>query len=245
MPSEETGEQLTFWEHFGVLRRYILIGGAFFVVCSVILFGYANTILTRYLLAPLHGQPLVFLTPTGPFFFEIHIAFVGAAAVSFPLWLFLASHFGGSALPGRKRRRFLWFVFAAAAAGAGSIVLSLRYLVPASFGAFSHYLVPGTAFMLTADGYVNFVFLVTTVCFVVVELPVVIVALTYARVVDPYWLAVHRRYLYVGLLILLGIILPTTDVVTLVAVTVPALILTECGLLIAKRVYVKKGAPLD
>lgn len=244
MSSEETIEHLTFWEHFGVLRRYILIGGTFFVLCSIILFAYANTILTYYLLAPLHGQPLVFLTPTGPFFFEIHIAFVGAAAVSFPLWLFLASRFGGAALPRRKRRRFLWFVFAVAVMGAASIILSLRYLVPASFGAFSHYLVPGTAFMLTADGYVKFVFLVTTVCFVVVELPVVIVALAYARIVDPYWLARHRRYLYVGLLILLGIILPTTDVMTLVAVTVPALLFTEAGLFAAKRVYVKKEMPL-
>lgn len=90
--------------------------------------------------------------------------------------------------------------------GAGAIIVSYRYLVPASFGAFSHYLVPGTQFMLTADGYVSFVFLVTTVCFVVVELPVIIVALAYARVVDPYWLALHRRYLYVGLLVILGVI---------------------------------------
>jgi sec-independent protein translocase protein TatC len=243
MPSEqEHGEQLTFWEHFGVLRRYILFGGIVFFIIAIVLFAYADTILTRYLLAPLHGQPLVFLTPAGPFFFEMRIAFVGAAAVCFPLWLFLASRFAGSALPRRKRRRFLWFVFAAAAAGAGSIFLSLRYLVPASFNAFSHYLVPGTAFMLTADGYVSFVFLVTTVCFVVVELPVVIVALAYARIVDPYWLARHRRYLYVGLLILLGIILPTTDVVTLLAVTMPALLFTEAGLLVAKRVYIKKEA---
>ena len=239
MPNvEETTGQLTFWEHFGVLRRYVIIGGAFFFLCSIVLFAYVQPI-THYLLAPLHGVPLVFLTPAGPFFFEIHIAFVGAAAVSFPLWLFLASRFGSEALPARIRRRFLWFVFAAAAMGAGAIILSYRYLVPLSFGAFSHYLVPGTAFMLTADGYVSFVFLVTTVCFVVAELPVVIVALAYARVVNPYWLAKHRRYVYTGLLILLGIILPTTDVATLLAVTIPALLFAEIGLLIAKRVYKK------
>lgn len=103
---QEQVEQLTFWEHFGILRRYIIIGDVCFFVCSIVIFAYANTILTRYLLTPLHGEPLVFLTPTGPFFFEIHIAFFGAAAVSFPLWLFLASHFGGSALPRHKRRRF-------------------------------------------------------------------------------------------------------------------------------------------
>jgi sec-independent protein translocase protein TatC len=238
MPDDkENIETLTFWEYFGVLRRYILIGGTFFCACAIVLFAYAGTILTRYLLIPLHGQPLVFLTPTGPFFFEMHIALVGAGVVSFPLWLFLLSRFAGDALPRRKRRRFLWFVVAAAVMGGGALVLSYRYLVPISFDAFAHYVVPGTSLMLTADGYVSFVFLVTTVCFVVVELPVIIVALAYVRLVNPFWLAGHRRYLYLGVLVLLGIITPTTDAVTLLAVCVPALLLTEFGLVLAKLLY--------
>ena len=238
MPADQEGiEQLTFWEHFEVLRRYILIGGLFFFVCALVLFGYAGTVLTHFLLKPLHGQPLVFLTPTGPFFFEMHIAMVGAAVVSFPLWLFLLSRFAGDALPQRKRWRFLWFVLAAALMGAGSLVLSYQFLVPISFEAFSHYVVAGTSLMLTADGYVNFVFLVTTVCFVIVELPVVVVALAYVRLVNPSWLSQHRRYLYLGVLVLLGIITPTTDPITLLAVCVPALLLTEFGLVLAKLVY--------
>jgi sec-independent protein translocase protein TatC len=238
MPGDHADiETLTFWEHFGVLRRYILIGGTFFCACAIIIFAFADTILTHYLLAPLGGQPLVFLTPTGPFFFEMHIAFVGAGIVSFPLLLFLMSRFAGEALPRRNRWRFMWFVVAAAVMGAGSVILSYRYLVPISFDAFSHYIVPGTSLMLTADGYVNFVFLVMTVCFVVVELPVVIVALAYVRLVNPFWLARHRRYLYLGVLVLLGIITPTTDAITLLAVCVPGLLLTEVGLALAKLVY--------
>lgn len=233
---QDNTDRLTFWEHFGVLRQYILIGGTFFLACTIVLFGYA-AILTHYLLEPLHGQTLVFLTPTGPFFFQIHIAFIGAGVVSFPLWLYLLSRFAGDALPKRKRRRFLWFVVAAAVLGGGSLAVSYHYLVPISFDAFSHYVVPGTSLMLTADGYVSFVFLVTTVCFVVVELPVVIVALAYVRLVDPFWLAQHRRYLYLGILVLLGIITPTTDAITLLAVCVPALVLTELGLAFAKLVY--------
>jgi sec-independent protein translocase protein TatC len=237
MPIEQMEiEALTFWEHFGVLRRYILIGGAFFGACALVMFAYVGRF-TQFLLLPLHGQPLVFLTPTDPFFFEIHIAFVGAAIVSFPVWLFLLSRFAGDALPRRKRWRFMWFVVVAAVMGAASLILSYRYLVPISFGAFSHYLVPGTSLMLTADGYINFVFLVTTVCFVVVELPVVVVALAYTRLVNPFWLARHRRYLYLGVLILLGIITPTTDAVTLLAVCIPALLLTELGLAVAKVMY--------
>ena len=230
-------EWLTFWEHFGVLRSYILIGGTFFFACAIILFSYAREILAAYLLRPLQGQGLVFLSPTGPFFFEIRISFLAATVVSFPLWLFLLSRVAGEALPRNKRRRFLWFVIVAAMMGAASLVVSDLYLVPTSFRAFSSFLVPGTSLMLTADSYVSFFFLVTTVCFVVVELPVVIVGLAYVRLVNPYWLARHRRYLYLGLLILLGLITPTTDAITLLAVTVPALLLSELGLVLARLVY--------
>jgi sec-independent protein translocase protein TatC len=237
MPDEQDNiATFTFWEHFDVLRRYILVGGFVFFACATVLFAYVGDI-TRYLLIPLHGQSLVFLTPTGPFLFQMHITFVGAAIVSFPLWLFLLSRFAADALPRRKRWRFLWFVISAAVMGGGSLVLSYRYLLPISFDAFSHYVVPGTSLMLTADGYMSFVFLVTTVCFVVVELPVVIVALAYVRLVNPFWLARHRRYLYLGVLALLGIVTPTTDAMTLLAVCVPGLILTELGLALAKVVY--------
>jgi sec-independent protein translocase protein TatC len=235
--NREEIERLTFWEHFSVLRKYILIGGVFFVLCSVVIFSFASPIITDYLLKPLHGQTLIFLSPTGPFFFEIHISFVGAMILSFPLWLFLLSRFAGDALPKKKRLHFLWFVLAAAVIGLASLIVSYQYLVPISFNAFTHFIVPGTSLMLTADSYINFVFLVTTVCFVIAELPVLIVSLAYTRLVNPHWLATHRRYLYVIILVALGIITPTTDVVTLLAVTIPALALTEIGLALAKVLY--------
>jgi sec-independent protein translocase protein TatC len=178
----------------------------------------------------------------GPFLFEVKIAFIGATVISFPVWLFLVSRFAGEAMPRKKRWRFQWFVLGATVMGFGSLVVSDLYLVPMSFNAFSSFIVPGTSLMLTADSYVSFFFLVTTVCFVVVELPVVIVALAYVRLVNPYVLARHRRYLFVGLLIMLGLITPTTDVVTLLVVTVPAMALAEVGLVVAKLVYNREAS---
>lgn len=234
-------EGLTFWEHVSVLRRYILWGGTFFIVATVVIFAYASNIITKYLLAPLHGEQLVFLSPTGPFFFEVHISFIGAMVVSFPVWLFLLSRFSADAFPAHKRKNFAWLITASTVFGFGSIALSYRYLVPISFSAFTHFIVPGTTLMLTADNYVHFVFLVTTVCFIVVELPVAIVALAYLHLVNPYFLSKHRRYLYLFVLVALGFITPTTDVLTLLAVTVPALLCTEIGLVIGKFLFDNEG----
>ena len=170
----------------------------------------------------------------------MRISFVGAMILSFPLWLFLLSRFAGAALPKHKRLRFMWFIFIATVLGFGSLFVSYRYLLPISFEAFRHFIVLGTSLVLTANGYIDFVFLVTTVCFVVAELPVLIVSLAYIRLVNPYVLATHRRYLYLVLLVALGIVTPTTDIVALLAVTVPALLFTELGLVLAKVLYTRE-----
>src|SRR5271156_3293292 len=117
MPNDEVERtNLTFWEHVAVLRIYILIGGFFFFVCAAVAFSCVGTLI-RYLLAPLHGTPLVFLSPMGPFLFEIHISFVAGLIGSFPIWLFLLSLFAGETLPREKRWKALWFVLAATVAG--------------------------------------------------------------------------------------------------------------------------------
>lgn len=235
--ASETVERRTFWDHVGVLRSYILIGGGIFIACAFALFGRGTDIMVHVLLAPLHGKQLVFLSPMGPFLFEVRLAFLGATAICFPLWLYLCARFVGEALPTRKRRRFFLFVLAAAVMGFAALAASSFLLVPVSYDAFASFTVPGTTLLLSADSYVDFFFLVTVVCFAVVELPVLIVALAYVRLVSPHFLAKHRRYLYVALLILLGLITPTADPITLLAVTVPALLLAELGIALGKIVY--------
>jgi sec-independent protein translocase protein TatC len=229
--------RLTFWEHVSVLRSYILIGGTVFLTSAIAVFVYGENILTHYLLKPLHGQTLVFLSPLGPFLFEIKIAFIGALIVSVPVWLLLISVFVGEALPRRKQILSLGFVATAAVIAAASLAVTYWYLVPASLLAISHFVVPGTSLMVTADSYVSFFLLCAVVAFVVLELPVVIVALSYLRLVNPYALARQRRVLFVGLLILMAVLTPTTDAITLLVVTIPAVLLAELGIAVAKVMY--------
>lgn len=230
-------EGLTFWGHIGVLRFHILIGGSVFLGIAVGAFIFGDDILTGYLLAPLDGQPLVFLSPLGPLLFKIRIAFSGAFVISFPIWLLLGLQFAGDALPRSKRMVSIGFVAIAGLLGAGSLVITRLYFVPASLLAISHFVVPGTSLMVTADSYLNFFLLCAAVAFMVLELPVVIVALSYLRFVNPYVLARQRRMLFVGLLILMAVLTPTADAITLLIVMVPTVVLVEVGIAIAKLVY--------
>ncbi|MDB5225380.1 MAG: tatC2 [Candidatus Adlerbacteria bacterium] len=237
MDAGSEAKLLNFWEHALALRRYLLGGGLFFIVSATVLLLYGETLLLQYLLRPLNGKTLVFLSPLGPFLFEMKVAFMGAFVVSLPVWLALLSHFVGEALSARKRSLFYAFVAAAGILGLASIALSYRYLVPMSLEALSHFVVPGTTYMLTAESYVSFVLMTMTVSFLVLELPIIIIALSYIRILNPYALARQRRLVFLGILIILAILTPTTDPVMLMLVSVPAMLLTEVGIAFAKKMY--------
>ena len=108
-----------------------------------------------------------------------------------------------------------------------------------SLAALSQFTVPGTTLMLTAESYLSFVLLSMLVSFLVLELPVVLIALTYIGILDPFALARQRRLVFIALLIIFAVLTPTTDPVLLMVVVVPAMLLMECGLVIAKRMYTK------
>lgn len=230
-------KQQTFWEHVGELRTYALIGGVLFVLCAFALFGRGTEYIAHELFRPLDGRELVFLSPMGPFLFEMRLAFLGAAALSLPLWLYLCARFVGDSLPRKKRIRFFGFVLTAAMLGFGALAASIFLLVPVTYEALISFAVPGTTTMFTADSYIDLVLLITIATFIVFELPVIIVALSYLRLVSPHFLASHRRYIYIGLLIALAIITPTGDPITLLIVTIPSIALVEIGIALGKWVY--------
>lgn len=233
-------EKLPFWEHILVLQKYLVWGGAIFIACAALIFAYSDDIVARFLLKPLHGQHLVFLSPLGPLLFEMRIAFTGAFIVCFPIWLFLLLRFVGDVLSRQKQIVFLLVIVVATLLGLGSIFLSYTYLVPLSLAALAHFIVTGTSLMLTAESYLSFVLLSMTASFFILELPVVIIALSYLRVLNPHTLAKQRRPLFLGLLVFLAILTPTTDAATLLILSVPAMILSEVGLIFAKRLYTRE-----
>lgn len=226
-----------FWEHLGVLRRYLLAGVLVFIALACVFFFYGNDTVIAYLLQPLHGEQLVFLSPLGPFFFKIKVALYLAFFVSFPIWFGLVFAFVAPALSSARRLILAGFGLAILVLGIASIVFTYLFFIPKSLAVLQGFTVPGTSLFLTADSYFSFSLLELAVSFVILQLPVVIVALSAARVLDPALLARNRRILYLALVALLAILTPTTDAFTLTIVSVPAILLTELGIAISRIIY--------
>lgn len=237
--SSEPAEQ-TFWEHIASLRTHLLIGVAFFISAACASFAFITDRLIHFLLLPLHGQELIFLTVLGPFLFKMKVSFLAAFIVSTPLWLALLFHFAAPAMPKQSRIASITFVGSAGMLAALSVLLTYFYLVPTTLKVLLSLPVEGTSVLLTADSYLDFFFLEVTVAFVVLQLPLLINALTYLRLLNPNAIRGKRSIVYFVLLVALAILTPTTDVASLVLAFVPSLLLTEAGLAIARVIHARR-----
>lgn len=228
---------MTFWEHVESLRVHLLLGGGAFIATAIALFTWSEEIMIHFLLRPLSGEELVFLSPLGPLLFEIKLAFMGALIVCLPLWLLLLSHFVGGGFSLLRQLTLYLYILAAALLAAGAVALSVFYLIPVSLAALAHFVIPGTSLMLTAESYLSFSLLTMAVAFLVLEIPVVIITLAHIGLLDPALLRRQRRVIFIATLVVLGILTPTADPVTLLTVAIPAMLLTELGILVAHLVY--------
>ena len=164
----------TFWEHVAALRAHVLWGAFFFIAAATAIFTYASGPLIALLLAPLHGQQLVFLSPLDPFFFTLRISIYAGIAVSLPLWLGLFLHFVYPALPKRRLSVLAAFVILSLLLSAAAVVIAYEYFVPVTFKFLSGFLIPGTAYMLSANSYLSFILLEIAVIFLILHLPLIL-----------------------------------------------------------------------
>jgi len=238
---EERVDELSFWDHVGVLRAYLLWGAGIFIVAWVAMLVIGQRFLMPYLLAPLNGEKLFFLSPLDPLSFQFKVAFLGAFVIAFPFWILLFSAFVAPALSRGKQIALVLFMSAAVLLGYAALYGTYSYLLPLTLTALQAFTVPNTELMITGQNYVNFVLLMLLMAFVVMELPVVISILSYLGIIDPRILIRQRRLLYLVLLGGLAFLTPTTDVMSLLIIAIPAIVLTEIGLGIGTVLYTRRN----
>jgi sec-independent protein translocase protein TatC len=215
----------------------LLTGATLFISFAIFAFSFADELLIRLLVAPLHGETLLFLSPLGPFLFKIQIAIYTALVGAFPFWLGLLLLFVSPALSRSKRMVLSVFAGFAVLVGFASLSVTYLYFLPVTLSVLTGFAVEGTQLTLTAENYLSFCILELSVVFFVLQIPVVTTALSYARILNPNVLARNRRLAIIAITAALAILTPTTDGMTLVVVAVPAVALWEIGIAISKVVY--------
>ena len=182
---------------------------------------------------PLLSQ-FAFFSPTEPLLAYTKVVLLSGFILAMPIILSQLWAFVRPGLLPRERAyglTFMWwgsaqFLAGVACAYYGLLPISLRVLLRIGRDSLKP--------VISIDQYLGFVTSIAFWCGVVFELPVVVWLLAKVGIVTAEWLRQQRPYAILVLVILAAIMTPTTDILTLLLMTVPMLGLYECSIILAR-----------
>jgi len=230
-------KEMSFLDHLEELRKRILVSLLFIVIASILGYVLGKKAL---LLLSMPVAKLYFFSPTEAFLVRLKVAGVIGVFISIPfllyeLWLFIK--------PGlyEKERRYAFplifsgtILFYAGAFFALLVGLPIGIRVLMSFG--------GDALvgLINANRYINFALILVLSFAFLFQLPIVIIFLVKLGVLDPNTLKRRRKEVILGIFLVVAIITPSVDMVSLLLLAVPLVILFEVSIW-ASILFVRKN----
>ena len=250
-PKEGTGEALTFWEHLDALRTVII--RSLLVVCLVAVVAFLlKEPLFRVVLAPRSSDFFVYrwmgvepfslhLMNTGlteQFMIHMKTALYAGLLLASPYVLYQFFRFVSPALYANERRYAVWIVLSAYVMFILGTVVDYLIIFPLTVRFLGTYQVSAdVANMLTIQSYVDTLIGMSLVMGVVFELPVVCGLLGRMGLLSARLMQSYRRHAVVAIIIVSAIITPTTDVFTLLVVSLPIWLLYEASIILVRIVH--------
>jgi sec-independent protein translocase protein TatC len=234
----ETAEG-TLISHLLELRDRLLYAIVAVLVVFVPLAVYSEQIyqqLAAPLLASLpEGNQMIVTHPLQAFLTPIKLAFFFAVVIAIPfvlyqIWAFVA--------PGlyRHERRMVWpLLVSSSALFYAGMAFAYFIVFPLVFGFLAQITPEGVRFTPDIKAYQDFVFTLFFAFGVAFELPVALVLLTRAGIVNPHTLGQKRPYVVLWTFVAAMLLTPP-DALSQTLLAIPLLILFEIGLLVAKRI---------
>lgn len=219
-------------EHLAELRRRLIVSLFILAAASAFVFQRSGDFLS-WLSGPVGG--LVFVAPTEAFYTRLRVAVFGGFLLSLPLLLHQVYLFIARALDARWRR-LLWTLlplsYALFLLGAAA---SLWVVVPAAMRFLLSYGSQGVTPLMSLGAYLEFVTGLSLAFGTVFQLPLVLYALNRMGVVSRETLGTWRGPIWLACFAASALLTPGPDVVSQVALAVPAVVLFELSLLAMSR----------
>lgn len=238
----------TFWDHLDELRACLLRSLAVMAVLGVVAFCLKD-MLFSVVLAPRSSDFFVYrwlgvepfsvsLMNTGlteQFMTHMRVAlYVGLLGAS-PYILYELFRFVSPGLYQNERQAAVWIVGAAYLMFMVGTVLNYLLIFPLTVRFLGTYQVsPDVSNMLTLQSYIDTLISMSLVMGVVFELPVVCAVLGRMGLISGSMMRQYRRHAVVVIHIVAAIVTPTTDVFTLLVVSLPIWLLYEGSIWIVK-----------
>ncbi|MDE5878003.1 MAG: twin-arginine translocase subunit TatC [Muribaculaceae bacterium] len=261
-----TEEKHNFWWHLDVLRTVLIRIIIVSVVCGVVAFLFKEEVFF-FVLAPKADDFVTYrlldaicgrfgFSPVGTFDvrlintglaqqFMIHIktAFCVGVICASPYILYQLFSFIAPALYDNEKRNAVRIVFGGYLMFALGLVFNYYVIFPLTFHFLGTYQVAGeVANMISLDSYMSTLIVMSLCMGIVFEIPVLAWLFAKIGLIDASMLKHYRRHAIVAILIVAAVITPTSDVFTLLIVSLPMYLLYEVSILLVRmtgprRVY--------
>lgn len=222
--------EMSLWEHLGELRKrlFICLGAAtvtFFVAL------WQQDRILGFLVKPLQGHKLVFLSPAGGLVAVFKVAaYVGLLAAA-PIWLYQIWSFVAPALKQRERKWVLTLTVVSLVLFVIGVMTSW-ILLPFMMGIMLEPS-PYMQSMITANDYFSFLLWLALAFGITYQMPIVVVFLVRMRLITVRTLWRGQRWAILIAFIAAAIITPTPDIVNQTIFALPILALYEVSLIAA------------
>jgi sec-independent protein translocase protein TatC len=219
-------------EHLEELRRRLLWVLVWLALFSVVAYFFVDPIL-NWLAKPV-GE-FVFTAPTEAFFIRLQIAFGVGAVAAFPIAVYNVWKFISLGLAEQERSWITVIVPVSLLLFLLGAVLALFGVAPIASAFLLHFSSPTLKPMISLDAYLSFLFWMILGFGVFFQLPLIIVILSRLGVINPRTLGKYRRHAIVGIFLAAAVLTPGPDVFSQLLLGLPAYLLFEVSLLLARR----------
>src|SRR3954466_276323 len=226
-------DRLTLVEHLDELRTRIVISIVAYSVAFALCF-WQNDRLLDIANAPLPGNrtPITFGVAE-PFTTTVTITAYAALVISLPVFLYQAYAFVLPALTNREKRVIVPFLLGVPVLFVAGVVFGYFVVLPAATKFLLNFNQNQFNIQIRAKDYYSFFTLTLGVMGLIFQLPIGILAVTRLGIVTPEQLTENRRYAYV-ILIIVAMLLPGTDPVTMLIEAAPLILLYELSIIAAR-----------
>jgi len=226
------GEEATLVEHLDELRSRLIVCIIAIVPAFAIAFAFHSQLIEWLTKAIPSDVKLVTLGVAEPFTTSMKVSFYAAVALVLPVILYETWAFLAPAVEEDTQRVIAVFVVLATALFFAGVFFGYFLVLPPAV----HFLTGFDANLydvqVRASYYLTFATLLLFAMGIVFELPIFILALVRLRVLSSAKLRRNRRTGYVAMLVI-AILLPTVDPVSLLFETIPLILLYEMSIWLA------------
>lgn len=223
------GEEATLVEHLGELRTRLLISLVSVAVAFAAIFPFRDHLIT-WLREPLpDDKRLITIGVAEPFTTSFKVCLFAAAAVALPVLLYQLWSFLAPAMEEHVQRVVSSLVLFATALFAGGVAFAYFILLPRAIDFLTSFDDDLYDIEIRASYYFSFVSLALFGMGLVFELPIFVLALVRLQILTSDRLRRNRRMGWF-LAVVVAVLLPTVDLVSLALEVAPILILFELSI---------------